>query len=167
MARKSDVPSRGEITDTIGKHKDDMSEKIESLDSISEDAVTVQETLESLNFEGTSEGTDEVQSSIEKAEEVTLECFDNEDQNLEEIQDASQEYEIGLQERVDSGESDIEMISDAVSRITTADTHGELEQAQTSIQEDLNFLSDQNEAARIAREENEQHQQECHSRIQR
>ena len=58
MARKSDAPTRSEVTDTVEKHKDDMSEKIEELDLIATDSETVRETLESLEFDGTAEGGD-------------------------------------------------------------------------------------------------------------
>jgi len=166
MRRKSDAPTRGEITEKIDTQKTDMSEKAEELDTIATDTETVRETLESLDFEGTSEGADEVESAIEQAEDVTVEIFDTEDENLEEIQSDSEEYEGELQERTDSSESDLDKISDAAGNIETQETVGELDNAEASVSSDIEFLNEQDETAREAREENERLQQEHRSRVQ-
>jgi len=166
MRRKSDAPTRGEITEKIDTQKTDMSEKAEELDTIATDTETVRETHESLDFEGTSEGADEVESAIEQAEDVTVEIFDTEDENLEEIQSDSEEYEGELQERTDSSESDLDKISDAAGNIETQETVGELDNAEASVSSDIEFLNEQDETAREAREENERLQQEHRSRVQ-
>ena len=166
MRRKSDAPTRGEITEKIDTQKTDMSEKAEELDTIATDTETVRETLESLDFEGTSEGADEVESAIEQAEDVTVEIFDTEDENLEEIQSDAEEYEGELQERTDSSESDLDKISDAAGEIETQETVSELNNAEAAVSSDIEFLNEQDETAREAREENERLQQEHRSRVQ-
>jgi len=166
MRKRSDAPTRSEVTETVEKHKDDMSEKVEELDTIATDTETVRETLESLDFEGTSEGADEVESAIEQAEDVTVEIFDREDENLEEIQSGTEEYEGELQERTDSSESDLDKISDAGGRIETQEAVGKLGDAEAAVSSDIEFLNEQDETARQAREENEQLQQGHRSRVQ-
>jgi len=166
MARKSDTPTRSEMTENVEKQKEDMSEKVDELDTIATDTETVRDTLDSLNFEGTSEGSDEVESAIEQAENVSIEIFDREDENLEEIQGETEKIEGELQERSDSSESDLEKVSDAAGKIETQEAVSELENAKTAVSSDIEFLNEQNETAKESRQENERLQQEHRSRIQ-
>jgi len=166
MRRKSDTPTRSEVTENVEKHKEDMSEKVDELDTIATDKETVTDTLEALDFEGTSESSDEVESAIEQAENVTVEIYEREDENLEEIQSDTEEYEGELQERSESSESDMEKISDAAGKIETQEAVSELENAKTAVSSDIEFLNEQNETAKESRQENERLQQEHRSRIQ-
>ena len=166
MRKRSDAPTRSEVTETVEKHQEDMSEKVEELDIIATDTETVRDTLEALDFEGTADGADEVEGAIEQAEDVTVEIFDREDESLEEIQSDTEEYEGELQERTDSSESDLDKISDAAGRIETQETVGSLKDAEAAASSDIEFLNEQDEAARQAREENERLQQEHRSRVQ-
>ena len=166
MRRKSDTPTRSDVECKVEESNNEMSEHLEELDVIATDKETVTETLESLDFNGTSEGSDEVEGAIEQAENVTVERFDEEDEMLREIQNESAAIEAELQERSDSSESDCEKVSDTIGRITTEEAKSELQQAESEIGADIEFLDSQNEAAREAREENEQLQQEARSRVQ-
>ena len=166
MRKRSDTPTRSEVAETVDKHKEDMSEKVEELDTIATDTETVRDTLEALDFEGTADGADEVETAIEQAEDVTVEIFDREDENLEEIQGDTEEYEGQLHERTDSSESDLDKVSDAAGKIETQEAVGELENAKAAVSSDIEFLQEQDETAKQAREENEQLQQEHRTRIQ-
>jgi uncharacterized protein YjbJ (UPF0337 family) len=166
MRNKSDTPTRGEVNERVEKNKEQMNEKIDDLDLIATDAETVRDTLESLDLSGTSEGSDSVEGAIEEAENVTVEKFDEEDEALQEVQSDMKDFEGDLQERTDSSESDSEKVSEAIGQVTTAETKGELDQAKSEIGDDIEFLKEQNETAREAREENEQLQQEHRSRVQ-
>ncbi len=166
MARRSDTPTRSEVTEKVEAQKTDMSEKVEELDTIATDTETVRETLDSLDGQGTSEGTDEVHGAIEQAENVTVEIFDRQDENLEAIQSDTEEYEGELQERTDASESDLEKISNAAGTIETHETVHELDEAKAAVSNDIEFLNEQDEAAREARQENERLQQEHRSRVQ-
>jgi len=166
MRNKSDTPTRGEVSERVEKSKEQMDEKVNDLDLIATDAETVRGTLESLDLNGTSEGSDAVESAIEEAENVTVEKFDEEDEALQEVQSDMEDFEGELQERTDSSESDSEQVSEAIGQITTEETKGELEQAKSEIDDDIEFLKEQNETAREAREENTQLQQEHRSRVQ-
>lgn len=164
--RRTDAPSRSEVTEKVDKGKDDMTDKTEQMDTIATDKETVTETLEGLDFGGTAEGSEAVESAIEQAEDVTVEKFDEEDEALQEILDEASEHETDLQERSDATESDLDKVSDTSGQISTEETKRELEQAQSEIQDDLEFLTEQGDAAREAREENEQLQQEYRNRMQ-
>ena len=166
MRRKSDTPTRGEVSEKVETNKEKMDENLESLDVIASDSETVRDTLDSLDFNGTAEGASDVTGAIEKASDVTVEKFNEEDEQLEEIQSESEEYEKNLQERNESSESDSKKVCDAIGQIATEETKGELEQAKSEIDDDINFLSEQNDIARESREETEKSQQEHRGRVQ-
>jgi hypothetical protein len=164
--RKSDSPTRGEVKEKVEKNKERMIEKVEVLDTTATDTETVRETLENLDFEGTAEGVDSVEEAVTEAEDVTVDIFDEEDEELNEYIDSEvKEHEQELQERTDSSESDFEKVSDAVDRITTQETNKELEGAKTEIRDDIEFLDEQNRESKEAREENELLQQQHRSRV--
>jgi len=166
MRRKSDTPTRSEVTGKVEESKNEMSEGIENLDVIATDSETVEGTLDSLDFSGTTEGTGEVEEAIEQASAATTEKFDEEDDALEQVQAETEEYEGELQERIDTSQSDNEKIFDAAGKIETQETTSELEKGKDAVADDIEFLNEQNETAKVAREENEQLQQEHRGRLQ-
>jgi len=166
MRKRSNTPTRGEVTEKVEKNNDQMEEKVEELDTIATDTETVRETLENLDFSGTAEGTDAVEAAIENAEDTSVEIFEGEDENLEEIQADAEEYEGELHERSDLSESDFDKASEATDQIAMESTKAELERARSEIRDDIDFLNEQNETAQEIREENEQLQQEHRARVQ-
>jgi len=165
MRRKSDTPSRSEVTETIEKHKSDMSEKTDKLDIIASDKETVVDTQNHLDFGGTQEGSDAVETILGEAEDVTVEIFSQENEGLEEIQTDADEYRDGLQENSDSVESDLGKISDAGGQIETKETVDKLKDAETSVSEDRDFLKEQMDRAKEARDENKQLQEVLKGRV--
>ena len=163
--RRSDVPSRSEVQDRVKKHEDDMREKAEDQEEVVSDAETVQQTLEDLDLGGTAEGADEVEQSIEAAEDVTVEVFEREDEELEQIQGESQEHEQELQERSDATESDLGKVSDASGNITTQETSNELIEAKEAAIHDVEFLDEHEQQAQEARQESDRLQAEQRSRV--
>lgn len=161
MARRTtDAPSRIEITQKTDDQKESMDEKDEQLGVIKIDVEIVDHTSEELELDGTSEAAEKITESIDQAAEVTREIFDDEDEALDQAQDETEEHENDLTERSDSSQSDLEKVSDSSDQLTTKETADELEQAQSEINEDIEFLEGQNEDARQVREETEQRQQE-------
>lgn len=167
MARKrrSNSPRRSEVTEKVEHQQDSMDQKNEELDTIATDTETVRDTLEALEFDGTAEGSDDVEEAIEKSEDVTVEIFEHEDENLEEIQSDTEEYEGELHERSDSSESDLDKISDAAAKIETRDTVDELAHAKEAVSSDIEFISEQERLAKDARDESEHLQQEHRGRV--
>ena len=166
MRKKTDAPTRNEVTERVENNKDEMEDRVEQLDEIATDAETVRETLEALDFEGTADAADEVEGAIEQAEEVTVEAFENTDENLEQVQNENKDHESELQERSDSGQMDLGKISDASGRIETKDTVNELLNAKEGVLKDIDFIDEHEQSAREARDESERLQQEHRSRIQ-
>jgi hypothetical protein len=166
MRKKTDTPTRNEITERVEKNKDEMEERVEQLDTIATDTETVRETLEALDFEGTADASDEIEGAIEQAEEVTIEAFENTDDNLEESQNETEDHEEELQERSDSTQMDLGKISDASGRIETKDTVNELVNAKEGALKDIEFIDEHQQRAKDARAESERQQQEIRSRVQ-
>ena len=167
MAKKKSRIARGEISETLQKHDQDMTEKNEELDTTAADVETERHTLENLDFGGTAEGTDEVEQSIRAAEDATMEVFERQDQELEGIQAETEHFEDDLLERTGSAESDLGKIADADSRIKTPEGVNELAKATEGTQRDIDFLTEHNERAREARAESERTQEEQTTRVSR
>ena len=165
MARRRGEITRNEVTETVQKHQQEMSEKAEELDTTTSDVETERQTLESLDFGGTAEGADEVEQAIQDAENATVEVFERQDEELEEIQAETENYEQELQERSGSSESDLGKISDASGRIETEEGVNELVKAKEGVLQDIDFLTEQNERAREARDESDQARKEHEARI--
>jgi hypothetical protein len=165
MARHKDVPTRHELTDREQEHEKGMEVKEIDLDKIASDVETVRGTLENLDFGGTSEGTEEVEKSIEAAEDVTVQEFKREDEELEQLQSGNQEFEEGLQDRQGFSESDIGKITDAAGKIETKETINKLEMAKEAALRDMEFFSEQIERARSARERSNAAQEKLQSRV--
>ena len=165
MARRKDVPTRNEVTEKIESDKKEMEGKETDLDKIASDVETVRQTLEQLDFGGTAEGSDEVESSIESAEDVTTVVFDREDESLEQIQTHNEEFEGELQDHHGSSESDLGKISDASAKIETKEAINELEKAREAALRDIDFLAEQIGRASDARKESDTVQEKLQARV--
>ena len=162
---RSDLPTHNEVEETVEDYDQQMSEKVEELEVLTEDTETVRDTRESLDLETTAEGAEEVEALVDEAEDDTVETFDEEDENLEDIQSEAEDYENELDERHETAEADHDKISDAEGRVETQQTSDDLANAEAAVQEEMDFLEDNNQKAVDAREENEQAQQDLQNRI--
>lgn len=143
MRTQKRQPRRPEVKEKINQNKTDMESKEVNLDRIATDVETVRETLEDLEFDGTVEGTEEIETEIENAEDVTVEIFDEEDDALESIQEDATEYEDEMNDRSDSSENDLKKVSLARAKIETTETIVELKKAKDAIARDIDFLIEQ------------------------
>lgn len=165
MVAKSDIPTRSEIERNVEDHEQQMSEKLEELEVLTEDVETVRNVQESLDLQMTAEGIEEIKSSVDAAEDGTIELFNQEDDNLEEIQDVSQDYADEIGERHDSAESDLEKLSDASSEVQTSETTNELANAEAAVSGEMEFLRDNNQKEKEAMAECQRAEQELQNRI--
>jgi hypothetical protein len=166
MRKITDKPTRGEVSETVNKHGEDLEKKTEELDVIASDTEVVRDTLASLEpGSGTQEGVDEVVQSINDAEDVTVEIFEEEDENLEQQQAESEEYQTDLEGREEASESDRNKITDASSRVETQATVDELANAEAAVSEDIDFLDEEIDKADEAREESEKLQSQHQNRV--
>ncbi len=163
--RKSDLPTHNEVEETVEDYDQQMSEKVEELEVLTEDTETVRAAHEALDLETTVEGASEVEALVDEAEDHTVEAFDSDDENLDDIQSEAQDYENELDERHETAEADRDKISDAEGRIETQQTADDLANAEAAVQEEMDFLEDNNQKAVEARRENEQAQRDLQNRI--
>ena len=165
MARRSDAPSRGEITERIDKTREDLQEAEQEMDTTVCDIETIRGTLEGLEGGGTAEGGDEVESLIESAESETVDVFDEQDGDLEQLQQDGEEYQGELQEHSEVAESDLGKLSDASAQIETAVALDEFRGAKESSMRDIDFLEEQRTRSQDATEESDRVQQEYQQRV--
>jgi hypothetical protein len=165
MAKRKDVSSKGEVTERIEKSKKEMEGKEVDLEKIAADVATVRQTLEKLDFGGTAEGADQLEKTIESAENVTTEVFEREDENLERIQSNSKQFEGEIKERRNTSESDLGKISDGSAKIETRETTNELLRAKEAVLRDIDFLADQINRASDARKKSDNVQEKLKSSI--
>ena len=142
MAKRGDLSSKREVSERIGKDKNDMEQKEVDLEKVASDVETVRHTLEKLDFGGTTEGAEQLEKSIESAENITTEVFEREDEDLEKIQSKGKEFEGEIAEHRNTSESDLGKISDSSAKIETKETINELVQAKEVVLKDIDFLAD-------------------------
>lgn len=165
MARRSDLPTHNEIEDNVEELDDQMDEKEDDLEILTEDVETVRDVREQLDLGTTADGTEQLETRVDAAEDETVDVYEGEDENLEQIQDETQGYADEIDDRHDSGRSDLEKLSDASSKLRTTETINEFTEAKVSTLEEMDFLKDINQRTQDAKEESEQIQQQFWDRI--
>lgn len=165
MARRSDTPTKTEITEKISKHETDMDEQAEEMDKTVGDFETVQSTLEGLELSGTSEAAESIEQSIDAAGDVSVGEFEQESRELEQIQDETRETESELDERGESTSDDAEKMSDAAGRIDSESVTDELVRARDAALQDVEFLNEHSKRAEEASEQSQRIHDEYASRI--
>jgi hypothetical protein len=141
-----------------------MQEHEEQLDETVDDIETVRGTLEALDLSGTSEGSAAIEQAIERADSATVELFDSQDTELESVHEASEAFEGEVHEQVDAVQSNQDRIREAGQQVESSPARDGLESANEVADEDREFLEDQEERARAARETSERAQQEFRNR---
>ena len=165
MRRITDVPSRGEVTERTDKSREDMREKEERMDVTATDVETIRETLESLEPGGTAEGSEEVETIVQEADDDTVEVFDEQNEELEELQHESEEHQTEIQDLSDANERNLGKLSDASAKMETDVAVSEFVDAKETAIRDTEFLEDEIKKAEQAREESDRIQQEYERRV--
>lgn len=165
MRRRSDCVSRREVIETIDTRQSEFDEKTEELQKEADDVETTRETKDNLDLSGTSETSEAVERAMDAAENISEEEFTEDSEQLDQTQDQSQEYEADLHERSDTTEKDLGRVSDASAQINSDRPNREWIEAKEEFVRDKEFLDEQGERARVAREASERIQQEQEARV--
>lgn len=165
MGKRRELPSQSQVKERIDISEKDMQVKETDLDKIASDVERVRQTITMLDFGGTAEGTEQLESSIEQAEDVTASVFDKENEELEQIQHKGKEYETEIEQRETTSNSDLEKISSTSAKIETTETINELLNAKEAVLRDIDFLSEQIKRARDAREKSDAAQRQLEERV--
>lgn len=167
MPRRSDTPSRSEVTEKVDRHRDELREKSDEMEDTVSDIETVRETLESLDLGGSAEAADSIEQSVEGAEDVSVGEFEEEATELDRTQGETEEHESELGERSDVTSRDLGKLSDASGRLHSDAADRELIAAKESALMDIEFLSDHARRAQDAREESQRLEDELQGRVGR
>ena len=165
MARRKKILGRHEIENRLEKSGNEMEEKEDILEKDVSDIETTRKTLDGLEG-GTSEGLEQVESSIRNAENITTEAFDKEDQELDRIQKDSEEFGEEIKEGKKSAETDSAKISDATTEFKTKEPEKEFKRAQEQASKDIGVLKKHEEQERRAREKSDAIQEKLKARLQ-
>ena len=164
MVRKKKLLGRREIENRVEKAGKEMEQKEDILEKDVSDIETIRKTLDGLEG-GTSEGFEQVESSIGDAENVTTEAFEREDHDLDRIQEDSQEFGREIQEGQESAESDSAKISDAIAEFKTKEPEKEVLRAKEQVSEDRDVLKEHDEQERRARQKSDAIQEKLKERV--
>jgi len=165
MAREKDLPTRYEVTERVEKARDDMEGKEVDLDRVASELETVRQTVENLDFKGTSEGCEQIESFIKSAEDVAENTCGETNEELDRLQNESEEFEGDLKDRQDASDSDLGKVSDYSARIETKETINELMKVKETVIRDIDFLAEQFSRASEAREKSNAVQERLQGQI--
>lgn len=163
--RRSDAPSRGEISEKVETHEKALQDKGEDIEETVCDVETERDTLDDLELEGTAEAAEAVEQAIEGARGVSVQEFDTKSDDLEGLQDDVQGEEDDLHERSDTTATDLGKISDASGKIHSDAANGQLVGAKDAAMRDIDFLNDAEKRAKDAREESDRNHQAHRQRV--
>jgi len=165
MARHRDSASRSELTETTQKQESDMRDKSEESEESVADVETVRETLDSLDMGGTSEAAEELEGSMDQAEDAGVSEFHEREGQLESLHGESEEHGSDLERRSESADSDASKVSDTRSRLHGDAADGGLAEAEDAAKRDVEFLDEQIRRAEEAREESRRELEKHQARI--
>ena len=163
MPRRNKGPSRREFTEKIEKSKESMDNKEGELKIYASDLEQERRTLEGLDLQGAQEDAREVEEAISRAEDVTAERFGGENERLEHIQEENQKIEGDFHERRESAESDLGKINEI--RLESREAVNAMVRAKEAAIKGKEFLNEQIENTRKAREASETAQRELEARV--
>lgn len=151
-----DRSTRNELTDRKDQQTEDMRELRDKLEKKAEDLATVRRLLEELDLDGgTSDGAAEIEESVDRAERVTEEVFDQDDKALDQIHADAEGYQSELTERKETSESNLGRISDVTAPLETQETIDQIREGKEAALRDVDFLQDLLQRAMDALEESE------------
>lgn len=165
MARRKKILGRREIENRVEKAGKEMEEKEDVLEKDVSDVETTRKTLDELEG-GTSEGFEQVESSIRNAENITTEAFEKEDQELDHIKKDSEEFGKEIQEGKKAAETDLTKMHDATAEFKTKEPEKEFQRAKEQASMDISVLKEHEERERRAREKSDAIQEKLKARLQ-
>ena len=164
MTRKHDLPTRQDMNENVDRNTEDMHEKEGDLEKTASDIGNIRELIERLDLQGSAEGADQVERSVESAEDVTEGVFDEQDSDLERRQEQSDTYKGEIEGRAEATEGDLGKLSDAGAALETREAVKEFVDAKAAALEDIDTLKDLVDRAREARERSDE-VQDKHRRV--
>jgi len=163
MRGRKEGASRREFVETVDKSKAEMEGQKAELEMHASDIEQERRTLESLEGRGAEEDVRQTEEGISGAEDVSAEGFGSENRKLESLHGENENIESDFQERRESTESDLGKISEA--KLESSEAVRAMLRAKESAIRGKEFLSEQSENTRRAREESERAQGALEDRV--
>lgn len=153
---RNETKSRAEIQETVDRTAEDMDNRGSVLDERRVDVEALRETVESMDFGGTSDAIEVMGNALDGAEGVVVETFERESDELDDVQAGNAEHGEELQGRSDADRSDAERISHTSERISTRESVNELTRARDALLEDIDHLLEQIDRSKEAGQRSEE-----------
>lgn len=163
MSIRREGQSRRDFTEKIDQNKTEMKKKEAEMKLYAGDVETERRTLDGLNLSGALEDVLEVQQAIHRAEQVTSERFGQENKQLEGKHKENLSMESDFKERREKTESDVNRIGEA--KLVSREAKNTMSKAREAAIKGTDFLKQQMEITRKAREASEQAQKQMEARI--
>ena len=160
--RKSGV-SRREFAEKVVNSEKEMKREEDDLKVYASDFQEERGTRESLDLQGAEEDSREVDEALVRAEDITTERFGEHDQQLEGLQRQNEEIESDFRQRRESVDSDVKKLQKT--KLDSMDAINAMVQAKESALRGEEFLREQMEKTRVARESSEQAQKELQTLV--
>ena len=156
MSRNSELQPRQEMNENVERNTEDMHEKEGDLEKTASDIEKIRELIERLDLRGSAEGADQVERSVESAEDVTESVFDEQDGDLEGRQEHSDVYKGEIEGKAEATEGDLGKLSDAGAALETQEAVKEFVGAKAGALEDIDTLKKLVDQAQEAREKSDE-----------
>ena len=163
MSKRKSGVTRREFTEKVNQSESGMKDKESDLKVYTSDLEQEHQTGESLELQGADEDSGEISGSIERAKDITADRFNDHNEQLEGLQKENESLESDFQSRKESSESDVEKLQKA--KLDSSEAISAMVQAKEAALRGKEFLQEQMDQTRSAREVSEQAQRELENKI--
>ena len=156
---------RSKLPSDVQDLSDEMHEREEKADDISNDAEVVGQTQGVIEG-ATVEGQTAEKAAIEEGMEITVNNYETEKSELENVHESAEELEADMEGGREIAEADTDKISEAGSKLKTDLAKEQLSEAESEAQSDIDLLSELIETERNEREQSQQKLEEYTQRVE-
>jgi len=167
MPRTTDLPSSQEINEKSDRKAEQMDSQSDALEKTVEEVETIRDVLAKLEFNGTSDGAEKIEQSVEGAEDATEQIFDQQDRELDETQESNKEFKEEMEGKETSSESDLGKLSDAGGRLENESAVKEFLSAKNEALRQIDILKSVVDRSRQAGEKSDLAQRGFQDRVRR
>ncbi|MBT3379364.1 MAG: hypothetical protein HN742_26430 [Lentisphaerae bacterium] len=154
--RRGESTSRDDIRETVDRTEEDLDSRGTELEVLKVDVETVRNAVERINWGGTSDAVEIMESAVDGAEQAVIDTHGRQTAELDEVQAENAEHGDELGERSDVDREDADHISDTAGGVSTQESVNELTRARDAVLQDIDFLLEQIDRAQTAGERSQE-----------
>lgn len=140
MSKRGSNRNRSDISGSLESIKSSLCEGEEVTEEAVEDTENLERLDNVLEYGGTAEGGDALESGIHGTQDVAVGVFEEREGLLESEQEKNREFSGELDERSDLDERDLSKVSETGKGFHATETRGEIQNAERALKEDMEFL---------------------------